>query len=243
MRIGYARVSTEDQNLDRQIDALTKAGCERIYQEKVTGKAKHRPELDKMLEALRAGDQVVVVKLDRIGRNTKHLIELSETFESMGVDFISLGDSIDTSTATGKMMFTVLAAIAQFEADLNRERTMEGLASARARGRVGGRPKTDPKKIDQAVKMYDSNSFSISEITNVTGISKMTLYRYLSDRAKEGIAELEEFKEKKLAELEEVKERNARRQQEIEEIEQRTEELKQKIEQSKKDARGKSRKG
>jgi len=183
MRIGYARVSTEDQNLDRQIDALKDAGCERIYQEKITGKAKHRPELDKMLEALRAGDQVIVVKLDRIGRNTKHLIELSESFEQLGVDFISLGDAIDTSTATGKMMFTVLAAIAQFEADLNRERTMEGLAAARARGRKGGHPKADPAKIEQALKMYDAGTFSLSEITAATGLSKMTIYRYLNGRA------------------------------------------------------------
>lgn len=179
LRIGYARVSSEGQNLERQLDALEAAGCEKIYQEKITGKAKHRPELDKMLEHLRAGDQVVVAKLDRIGRNTKHLIELSETFEEMGVDFISLGDSIDTSTATGKMMFTVLAAIAQFEADLNRERTMEGLASARARGRKGGHPKADPKKVDQALKMYEAKTFTLREITEATGLSKMTIYRYL----------------------------------------------------------------
>lgn len=179
MKIGYARVSTQDQNLDRQIDQLKAAGCEKIYQEKVTGKTKSRPELDKMLDHLRKDDTVVVIKLDRIGRNTKHLIELSETFEEMGVDFISLGDSIDTSTATGKMMFTVLAAIAQFEADLNRERTMEGLASARARGRKGGHPKADPKKVDQALKMYEAKTFSLKEITEATGLSKMTIYRYL----------------------------------------------------------------
>ena len=182
MRIGYARVSTEDQNLDRQIDALKTAGCERIYQEKITGKAKHRPELDRMLEALRVGDQVVVVKLDRIGRNTKHLIELSEQFNDIGVDFISLGDAIDTSTATGKMMFTVLAAIAQFEADLNRERTMEGLKAARVRGRRGGHPKADPRKVEQALKMYDAKTFSLKEITEATGLSKMTVYRYLAAR-------------------------------------------------------------
>jgi len=182
MKIGYARVSTEDQNLDRQLDALKAAGCEKIFQEKITGKSKSRPDLDKMLAMLREGDQVVVVKLDRIGRNTKHLIELSDTFESMGVDFVSLGDSIDTSTATGKMMFTVLAAIAQFEADLNRERTMEGLASARARGRKGGHPKADPKKVEQALKMYDAKGFSLKEITDATGLSKMTIYRYLDQR-------------------------------------------------------------
>lgn len=179
MKIGYARVSTQDQNLDRQIDQLKAAGCERIYQEKITGKTKHRPELDKMLETLREGDQVVVVKLDRIGRNTKHLIELSERFASMGVDFVSLGDMIDTSTATGKLFFTILAAIAQFEADLNSERTNEGLASARARGRVGGRPKADPAKVQQALKMYHAKTFSLREITQATGLSKQSIYRYL----------------------------------------------------------------
>lgn len=182
MKIGYARVSTQDQNLDRQIDQLKAAGCEKIYQEKVTGKTKSRPELDKMLEHLREGDAVVVIKLDRIGRNTKHLIELSETFEEMGVNFVSLGDSIDTSTATGKLFFTILAALAQFEADLNSERTMEGLASARARGHVGGRPKADPEKIEQAMKMYDAKTFTLREITQATGFSKQTIYRYLRER-------------------------------------------------------------
>lgn len=185
MKIGYARVSTQEQSLDRQIDELRKAGCERIYSEKCTGRTKHRPELDRMVDQLRKGDAVVVVKLDRIGRNTKHLIELADTFDKMDVDFVSLGDAIDTSNATGRLFFTVLAAIAQFEADLNSERTKSGLEAARARGRVGGRPKADPKKVEQAVKMYEGKTFTLREITEATGISKPTLYKYLDERTRD----------------------------------------------------------
>lgn len=182
MKIGYARVSTEDQLLDRQIDALKSVGCERIYAEKITGKGRNRPELDKMMDAIREGDTVVVAKLDRIGRNTKHLIELSEAFERSGVSFVSLGDSIDTRSATGRLFFTILAAIAQFEADLNSERTSEGLAAARARGRVGGRPRVDSDAVGRALRMHESGRFSLFEITAMTGISKTTLYRYRKER-------------------------------------------------------------
>lgn len=182
MKIGYARVSTQEQSLDRQVDELRKAGCERIYSEKCTGRTKHRPELDRMVDQLREGDAVVVVKLDRIGRNTKHLIELADTFEKMGVDFVSLGDAIDTSTATGRLFFTVLAAIAQFETDLNSERTKSGLEAARARGRVGGRPKADPVMVEKAIKMYEAKTFSFREIRESTGLSKPTVYKYLEQR-------------------------------------------------------------
>ena len=183
MRIGYARVSTIDQNLDRQIDALKDAGCEKIFAEKASGRSKNRPELQRMIEYMRQGDQVIVVKLDRIGRNTKNLIELSEQFESAGLDFISLGDSIDTSTATGRLFFSVLAAIAQFEADLNRERTMEGLEAARRRGNTGGRPRIDPEMVDRALKMYRAKTFCIREITQATGLSKASIYRYVKQDA------------------------------------------------------------
>lgn len=183
MKIGYARVSTMDQNLDRQIDALTKAGCKKIFSEKASGKSKNRPELQRMLEYMRSGDQVVVTKLDRIGRNTKNLIELSEQFESKGVDFISLGDSIDTSTATGRLFFSVLAAIAQFEADLNRERTLEGLAAAKRRGNTGGRPKKDSEMVDRAIKMYNAKTFTVREISQATGLSKSSIYRYANKRS------------------------------------------------------------
>jgi DNA invertase Pin-like site-specific DNA recombinase len=123
MRIGYARVSTEDQRLDRQVDALERAGCERVFVEKASGMKDARPELGRMLGMVREGDDVVVAKLDRISRSTKHLIELSETFDRMGVNFVSLGDSIDTTTPMGRFFFRVMASIAELERDMIAERT------------------------------------------------------------------------------------------------------------------------
>lgn len=179
MKIGYARVSTEDQRLDRQEDALENYGCEKIFREKASGMKDDRPQLAAMLAMLREGDQVVVVKLDRISRSTKHLIELSEKFDEMGVDFVSLGDSIDTSTPMGRFFFKVMASIAELERDIIAERTKDGLRAARARGRKGGRPRAEKSRVDTARKMYESGSFSIEEICDSTGISKSTLYRYL----------------------------------------------------------------
>lgn len=179
MKIGYARVSTEDQRLDRQEDTLKNYGCEKIFREKASGMKDDRPQLAAMLAMLRKGDQVVVVKLDRISRSTKHLIELSERFDEMGVDFVSLGDSIDTSTPMGRFFFKVMASIAELERDIIVERTKDGLRAARARGRKGGRPRAEKSKVDTARKMYESGSFSIEEICESTGISKSTLYRYL----------------------------------------------------------------
>ena len=135
MRIGYARVSTEDQRLDRQFDALERAGCDKIFVEKVSGMKDARLELDRMLDTIREGDDVVVVKLDRISRSTKHLIELSETFDRMGVNFVSLGDSIDTTTPMGRFFFRVMASISELERDMIAERTKDGLG-----GCSGARP-------------------------------------------------------------------------------------------------------
>ena len=178
MKIGYARVSTEDQRLDRQEDALKEFGCERIFFEKASGMKDDRPELAAMMAMLREGDQVVVVKLDRISRSTKHLIELSEKFEKMGVDFVSLGDSIDTSTPMGRFYFKLMASIAELERDIIAERTKDGLKAARARGHSGGRPRADEAKVETARKMHESGDFTIEEICQATGISKSTLYRY-----------------------------------------------------------------
>lgn len=138
---GYARVSTESQNLDRQLDALEKYGVEMIYNEKMTGTKKDRPELSKMLDRVTDGDTVVVESLSRLGRSTKDLIELMELFQSKGVHLVSLKENVDTSTSTGKLLFTLMSAIAQFERDVIADRTREGLNAARARGRMGGRPK------------------------------------------------------------------------------------------------------
>ena len=176
---GYARVSTEQQSLDRQLDALKQYGCDIIFNEKMTGTKRDRPELEKLLDRLTDGDTVVVAELSRLGRSTKDLIELTELFQSKGVHLVSLKESIDTSTPAGKLLFTLMSAIAQFEQDVIADRTREGLKAARARGRVGGRPKVNTDAIKKAVKLYHTNQYSIKEIEELTGVKKSTLYRYL----------------------------------------------------------------
>ena len=174
---GYARVSTEQQNLDRQLDILQKYGVDIIYNEKMTGTKKDRPELSKMLERMTEGDIVVIESLSRLGRSTKDLIELTELFQSKGVSLVSLKESIDTNTSTGKLLFTLMSAIAQFERDTIADRTREGLRAARARGRMGGRPKINADGIQKAVKLYNTQQYSIREIEELTGVKKSTLYR------------------------------------------------------------------
>ena len=176
---GYARVSTEAQNLDRQLDALEKYGVDKIYNEKMTGTKRDRPELEKMLERMAEGDTVVIESLSRLGRSTKDLIELVELFEKRGVHLVSLKEQIDTTTSTGKLLFTLMSAIAQFERDVIADRTREGLKPARARGHFGGRPKKDPEKVKQAIKLYNTKEYSLMEIEELTGVKKGTLYRSL----------------------------------------------------------------
>lgn len=175
----YARVSTESQNLDRQLDALEKYGVDHIYNEKMTGTKKERPELTKLLDRLSAGDIIVVADLSRLGRSTKDLIELTELFHSRGVNLVSLKESIDTNTSTGKLLFTLMSAIAQFERDCIADRTREGLNSARARGRTGGRPKINADSVKKAVMLYHTGQYSVKEIEDLTGVKKSTLYRNL----------------------------------------------------------------
>jgi DNA invertase Pin-like site-specific DNA recombinase len=180
MKIGYARVSTEEQNLDRQLDSLKEAGCEKIFQEKITGTKKERPELDKLMEQLRSGDLIIISDLTRLSRSVKDLFSLVDQIEKKGANIKSLKESwMDTSTPQGKLMFTIFAGISQFERDLISQRTLEGLAAARARGRNGGRPKKDEKAITLALKMYQEKTYSIAEITKATGVSKTTIYRYI----------------------------------------------------------------
>ena len=157
MKIGYGRVSTRDQHPEAQHDALLAAGCDKVFLDKASGKLARRPELDKALHsANRAGDQLVVTKLDRLGRSLEHLIELSNELQHRGVDLVVLDQGIDTSTAVGRMFFQILGSIAEFEHALMSERTMDGLAAARARGRVGGpKPKLRPRQAELARQMYD----------------------------------------------------------------------------------------
>lgn len=180
--LGYARVSTEQQSLDRQIDALKRYGCDLIYTEKMTGTKRNRPELEKLLDRITEGDTVVIAELSRLGRSTKDLIELTELFQSKGVHLVSLKESIDTSNSTGKLLFTLMSALAQFERDLISERTQEGLKAARARGRLGGRPKTNQDSIKKAIKLYHTQQYSIKEIEELTGVKKSTLYRNLKNK-------------------------------------------------------------
>ena len=176
---GYARVSTEQQNLDRQLDALRKYGCNVIYNEKMTGTKRDRPELAKILDRITKGDTIVIESLSRLGRSTKDLIELTELFEQKGVHLVSLKEQINTSTSTGKLLFTLMAAITQFERDVITDRTWEGLKSARARGRIGGRPRVNQDNIKKAVKLYRTQQYSVREIEDLTGVKKSTLYRNL----------------------------------------------------------------
>jgi DNA invertase Pin-like site-specific DNA recombinase len=188
MRIGYGRVSTRDQHPQAQHDALTAAGCEQIFTDKASGKLASRPELDKaLLSASRAGDQLVVTKLDRLGRSLEHLIQLSRELERRGVDLVVLDQGIDTSTALGRMFFHILGAIAEFEHALMSERTRDGLAAARARGRTGGqKPKLGPRQVALARQMYDERDgggrrrYTVAQIAAEFGVTRPTIYRHLS---------------------------------------------------------------
>jgi DNA invertase Pin-like site-specific DNA recombinase len=184
MLVGYARVSTHDQTLALQRDALTGAGCERIFADTASGARADRPGLEEALAYVRTGDTLVVWKLDRLGRSLPHLLETVARLQERGVGFRSLTEQLDTTTSGGKLVFHVFAALAEFERDVIRERTQAGLAAARARGRRGGRPRAgalaDARKVALAQALYSDTSLTIAEVCRTLGVSRATLYRYVA---------------------------------------------------------------
>lgn len=177
-RIGYARVSTDDQNLDLQRDALLKAGCGTIYEEAASGKSADRPELEQCRKALRAGDTLVVWRLDRLGRSLPDLVQIVAELEQRGVGFESLTEKIETDSAAGRLVFHVFAALSEFERNLIRERTQAGLAAARARGRAGGRkPKLDDKQVREIRRLMTDPTISVSQIAKSYKVSRTTIYK------------------------------------------------------------------
>jgi len=179
-RIGYARVSTDDQHLDQQRDALQQAGCGAIYEEAASGKNAARPELGQCLKALRAGDTLVVWRLDRLGRSLPDLVQIVTDLEQRGVGFESLTEKIETGSAAGELIFHVFAALAEFERGLIRERTQAGLAAARARGRSGGRkPKLGEKDVREIKELLNSPDIKVADVARRYGVSRTTLYKYV----------------------------------------------------------------
>ncbi len=185
MRIGYARVSTADQNLDVQVDALRKAGCHAIYEERASGSdTSKRPELTQALKALRPGDSLVVWRLDRLGRNVRQLLDLVHQLHAGEMQFVSLTEMIDTSTANGELVFNVFSALAQFERQLITERTRAGLAAAKARGRIGGRKrKLSPADIKEIRAYASTDEVPVTTLAKRFGVSRPTIYKYLDRSA------------------------------------------------------------
>ncbi len=182
MKIGYARVSTHDQNLDLQKDALEKAGCEKIFVDEISGTVAKREGLEKAKEILRKGDMLIVWRLDRLGRSIRDLIDWVTLLEEEGIGFKSLQESIDTTTSSGKLVFHIFAALAEFERNLIRERTNAGLASARARGKLGGRKKSlSVKERKRAVEMHKRKNHTVQQICEIMNITKPTLYAYIRE--------------------------------------------------------------
>jgi DNA invertase Pin-like site-specific DNA recombinase len=190
MLIGYARVSTGEQNLDMQVDALQEAGCDKVFTDEVGGVKTERPGLQDALEYLREGDTLVVWRLDRLGRSLKDLIKKVEELQARNVGFHSLHESLDTANPSGKFQFHVFSALAEFERDLIRARTQAGLKAARARGRTGGRPREmTTEKVKMAVRLMKDTEVTINEICTTLGIARSTLYRYVSPKGEIRIGE------------------------------------------------------
>jgi DNA invertase Pin-like site-specific DNA recombinase len=189
--LGYARVSTTEQDASLQLDALRAAGCLKVFTDKASGSLDRRPQLDRLLDQLRLGDTIVVWRLDRLGRSLKHLIQLIEDLAVNDVGFRSLTEGMDTTTTGGKLVFSIFGALAEFERSLIRERTMAGLAAARSRGRVGGRPPVmTPEKIKVARNLYQARDLTVEEIAKTVGVSRKTVYRHLVDPSREASAQI-----------------------------------------------------
>jgi DNA invertase Pin-like site-specific DNA recombinase len=186
MLIGYARVSTTDQTLNLQRDALEKIGCSKIFTDTASGATTERKGLEEALEYVREGDTLVVWRLDRLGRSLKHLIETITTLNNRKIGFKSIQENIDTTTSGGKLIFHIFGGLAEFERDIIKERTKAGLEAARARGRLGGKPKAPslntPKKVALAQSLYDDKTNTIDEICKTLNISRATLYRYIETK-------------------------------------------------------------
>lgn len=181
--IGYARVSTHEQTLDLQKDALTKAGCTRIYEDVISGSKAERPGLNAALAYLRPEDTLVFWKLDRVSRSLHHLLELAEELDSRGISLMSLQDDIDTTTSMGKFFFHLMGAVAELERDIIRERTRAGLQAARSRGRKGGRKvKLSPRQIAVGLALYDGGKHTVAEICETIGCSEATFYRHVKPK-------------------------------------------------------------
>jgi DNA invertase Pin-like site-specific DNA recombinase len=184
MEFGYCRVSTSEQNLDRQIDALVEHGIERerIYTDKISGVAESRPGLDRLMAYLRPGDSVTVLSFDRLARSLRQLLATAESLEAMDVSLVSLKEGLDSGTPQGRLQMALMGAMAQFEREMIRERQREGIEAAKARGRHLGRPATDPAKLDAALLMFAGSDRSVAEITEATGVGRTVIYREARSR-------------------------------------------------------------
>jgi DNA invertase Pin-like site-specific DNA recombinase len=181
-KVGYARVSSLHQKLDSQLDALNQAGCNKVFWDRVSGIKADRPGWEQLMAYIRPGDKVVITEFSRMSRSLMHLLEVVQAFETQGIKLISLRENIDTSSATGRGFLAIMGTIAQMERELKAERTAAGRAAAKARGRTGGRPRTDPDKLEQARLLYLHSDKTDAEVCRVVGIGRRTLFSDLAQR-------------------------------------------------------------
>jgi DNA invertase Pin-like site-specific DNA recombinase len=190
-KVGYARVSSHDQKLDSQLDALNQVRCHKVFSDRVSGMKADRPGWEQLLAYVRPADTIVVTELSRMSRSLMHLLEVVKTFDQQGIALISLRENIDTSTATGRCFLAMMGAIAQMERELKAERTAAGRAAAKARGRTGGRPRTDPDKLEQARILYLNSDKTAAEVCRSVGIGRRTLFSYLAEVKQEILKDVE----------------------------------------------------